>query len=102
MLLTSILSIITFRTLPGLNKILNEINLATKGTTKIETKMSYFIYTRIAIIVLVLIGLVSGEVLVLPEIGEGLSIYNGLFQITQVSLFIEIFIIIIGALILVA
>src|ERR1700761_990632 len=100
MLLTSILTIITFRTLPGLNKILNEIILATTGTTKIETKMSYTVYNRIAAIVLLLIGLVSGQVLGLPEIGEGLSVYNGLFQITQVSLFIEIFIVLIGALIL--
>lgn len=102
MLLTSILTIITFRTLPGLNKILNEIILTTNGTTKTETKMSYIIYTRIAAIVLLLIGLVSGQVLGFPEISEGISIYNGLLQITQVSLFIEIFIVIIGALILVA
>ena len=102
MLLTSILTIITFRTLPGLNKTLNEIISTTYGTNKIETKLSYVIYTRIAVVILLLIGLVSGEVLGLPEIGEGLTIYNGLFQITQVSLFIEIFIVIIGALILVA
>jgi len=102
MLLISIITIITFRTLPGLNKILNDLIKVTFETTKIETKMSYITYTRIAAVVLLLIGLVSGQVLGLPEIGEGLSIYNGLFQITQVSLFIEIFIVIIGALILVA
>ena len=102
MLTTSILTIITFRTLPELNKKLNEIISATYINKKIETKMSYIIYTRITAIVLLLIGIVSGQVLGLPQIGEGLSIYNGLFQITQVSLFIEIFIVIIGALILVA
>jgi NADH:ubiquinone oxidoreductase subunit 2 (subunit N) len=102
MLLLALLTIIIFSTLPGLNKIKTEINLATNGTTKTEPKLSYIIYTRIAAVVLLLIGLVSVQVLGLPEIGEGLSIYNGLFQVTQVSLFIEIFIVIVGALILVA
>ena len=102
MLLTSILTIITFRTLPGLNKILNEIILTNYGTKKIETKMNYVIYTRITAVILLLTALVSGQVLGFPEIEEGFSIYNGLFQVTQVSLFIEIFIVIIGALILVA
>jgi hypothetical protein len=101
MLLNLILSIITFRTLPGLNKTLNETISANFGTTKIETKMNYNIYTRIACVFLLLTGLTSGQGLALPELGEGFTIYNGLFQITQVSLFIEIFIVIIGALILV-
>jgi hypothetical protein len=64
--------------------------------------MSYIIYTRIVAIALLLTGLVSSQFLVLYPLGEGISIYNGLFQITQISLFIEIFIVIIGALILVA
>lgn len=102
MLLLTILIIITFRTLPGLNKNLNEIILANYGTTTIETKISFVIYSRMAVIVLVLIALISGQVLVYPELGEGWSIYNDLFQVTQVSLSIEIFIVLIGALILVA
>jgi hypothetical protein len=102
MLLNLILTLITFRTLPELNKKLNETISGNYGTTKIETKISYIIYTRITAVVLLLTGLVSGQVLSLPEIDEGLTIYNGLFQITQVSLFIEIFIVIIGALILLA
>jgi hypothetical protein len=102
MLLNLILTLITFRTLPELNKNLNETLSENYGTTKIETKMSYVIYTRIAAVVLILTGLVSGQVLGIPELGEGFTIYNGLFQITQVSLFIEIFIVLIGALILLA
>lgn len=102
MLLNFLLTIITFRTLPGLNKILNETISINNGTTIIETKMSYIIYTRIVAIGLLLTGLVSRQFLVLYPLGEGISIYNGLFQITQISLFIEIFIVIIGALILVA
>jgi hypothetical protein len=58
MLLNFLLTIITFRTLPGLNKILNETISINNGTTKIETKMSYIIYTRIVAIVLLLTGLV--------------------------------------------
>lgn len=107
MLLLSILTIITFRTLPVLNKKLNEIilvNYGTEGTAmhKIETKMNYIIYTRITAIILLLTGVVSAQLLNLPEIEEGFSIYNGLFQVTQISLFIEIFMVIIGALILMA
>jgi hypothetical protein len=102
MLLLLILTIITFRTLPELNKKLNETILANYPTTKIETKMNYVIYTRIAVVALLLNGLVSGAVLELSPLGEGVTIYNELFQITQVSLFMEIFIVIIGALILVA
>lgn len=71
MLLISILIIITFRTLPGLNKNLNNIILATYGTIKIATKLSFIVYSRIATIILILIGLNSAEVLLLPEIGEG-------------------------------
>ena len=86
-----------------INKKLNETILANYGTTiKIETKMNYIIYTRIAAIALLLNGLISGAVLELSSLYDGVIIYNGLFQITQVSLFIEIFIVIIGALILVA
>ena len=59
MLLNFILTIITFRTLPGLNKILNETISANYGTTIIETKMSYVIYTRIGAVVLLLTGIVS-------------------------------------------
>jgi hypothetical protein len=64
--------------------------------------LSYTVYTRIASVVLLLISLVSSQLLGLTQIGEGLSIFNGLFQITQVSLFLEIFISIIGALIVLA
>ena len=102
MLLLLILTIITFRTLPGLNKQLNETISANYTNTRIETKMNYVIYTRIAVISLILIGLISGTVLELYSLNEGVTIYNDLFQITQVSLFMEIFIVIIGGLILLA
>jgi hypothetical protein len=104
MLLISLLITITVRTLPGLNYKFNEVFLLpiSTSTTKIETKLSYTVYTRIASVVLLLISLVSSQLLGLTQIGEGLSIFNGLFQITQVSLFLEIFISIIGALIVLA
>lgn len=59
MLLNLIATTITFRTLPGLNKVLNEPNSVNYGTTIIETKMNYIIYTRIAAVVLLLTVLVS-------------------------------------------
>jgi len=64
--------------------------------------MNYIIYTRIAAVALILTGLASGQVLELSPLDEGVILYNGLFQITQVSLFIEVFIVIIGATLLVA
>jgi hypothetical protein len=64
MLLLLILTIITFRTLPELNKKLNETILANYPTTKIETKMNYVIYTRIAVVALLLNGLVLMQDLV--------------------------------------
>ncbi|CAK5273031.1 unnamed protein product, partial [Mycena citricolor] len=70
------------------------------------TKKSFIFYTRTSVIGLLLTALVTlhggGTVLGQPQIGEGISIYNGLFQITQISIFIEIFILVIGALILVS
>ena len=87
-LLLSILTIIIFRTLPGLNKILNEIILANYGNSelnKIETKLNYVIYTRITVVILLLTALVSGQVLGIPEIEEGFSICIGLLQETQKS-----------------
>ena len=86
MLLTSIKFIITFSTLLGLNKKFNENILATYRTNKNEPKISFINYNRIAVIVLLLIVLVSGPVFVLPEIAKGWSIYNDLFQVTQVIL----------------
>ena len=89
MLLNFILTIITFRTFPGLNKLLNETISTNYGSTNIETKMNYIIYTRIAAIVLLLTGIVSGQVLVLPCIGEGISIYNGLLNLFGALLLIS-------------
>ena len=100
MLLITLLSIILFSTLPVLKNKLNEPILVWYGNTKIETKLNYVVYSRFAIGVLLTISLMTYEVLNVSEINEGLSIYNGLLQITPISLFMELFITFIGALIL--
>jgi|KBSMisStaDraftv2_1062788.scaffolds.fasta_scaffold120102_2 formate hydrogenlyase subunit 3/multisubunit Na+/H+ antiporter MnhD subunit len=100
MLLISILTLITLRSLPGLNKNLNEMFLKNYGTNKIKIKMSYIFYTRITAVILILTAFISAQFLSLPELNEGFAIYNGLFLVNQINLIIEIFILIVGALIL--
>jgi hypothetical protein len=100
MLLITLLSTILFSTLPVLKKKLNEPISIWYENIKIETKLNYVLYSRNAIGVLFIIALMSYENLNLLEINEGLSIYNGLLQITPISIFMEFFIALIGALIL--
>lgn len=100
MLLLSIIIIIMLRSFNGLNKNLNENIFKNFGTNKFEVKMSYIFFTRITAIILILTAIVSAQVFKLSELDEGFSIYNGLLQVNQINLFIEIFVLIIGAIIL--
>ena len=69
MLLQLITTTIFFRTLPGLNKVLNEPNSVNYGTTIIETKISYF-YTRIVAVILLLLLIVLASIHVLDSYYE--------------------------------
>jgi|SRR6266849_2904740 len=100
MLLISILTIITLRTLPGLNKNLNEIVLPNYATNYIESRMSHIFYTRVSAVILILTALVSGQFLGFSELEEGFSIYNGYFHVNNITIFTEIFILLMGVLIL--
>jgi NADH-ubiquinone oxidoreductase chain 2 len=85
MIFTSILILIVAKALPSINKNLSPI---------------YF--TRISAIIFLYAGVLSLNTLYIQSIGSGIGIYSGLFQITQVSILIEIFLLLIGSLILIA
>lgn len=85
MIFISILTLIVAKALPSLNNNLSSI---------------YF--TRISAIIFIYAGVLSFNSLYIQSIGSGIGIYSGLFHITQVSQLIEIFLLIVGSLILIA
>lgn len=85
MIFTSILILIVAKALPSINRNLSSI---------------YF--TRISAIIFMYAGVLSLNTLYIQSIGSGIGIYSGLFQITQVSVLIESFLLIIGSLILIS
>lgn len=85
MVLLSILILIVVKALPFLN-----------------LKISPIIFTRISAIIFIYVGVLSFNTLYLQSIGSGIGIYSGLFHVTTISQFIEVFILIIGSLILIS
>jgi NADH-ubiquinone oxidoreductase chain 2 len=85
MIFISILTLIVAKALPSLYRNLSSI---------------YF--TRISAIIFIYAGVLSFNTFYIQSIGSGIGLYSGLFQITQVSVLIEIFFLFIGFLILIA
>lgn len=85
MIFISILTLIVAKAIPSLN-----INLSS----------AYF--TRISTIVFIYAGVLSFNTLNIQSIGSGIGIYSGLFQVTVITQFMEVFLLIIGSLILIA
>jgi NADH-ubiquinone oxidoreductase chain 2 len=85
MIFISVLTLIVAKALPSLSRNLSSI---------------YF--TRISAIIFVYAGVLSFNTFYIQSIGSGIGLYSGLFQITQVSVLIEVFFLIIGFLILIA
>jgi NADH-ubiquinone oxidoreductase chain 2 len=85
MIFISILTLIVAKALPSLN-----------------IKLSPVYFTRISAIIFLYAGALSFNTLYIQSIGSGIGIYSGLFHVTQVSQLIEIFILVIGSLILIA
>jgi NADH-ubiquinone oxidoreductase chain 2 len=83
MIFISILTLIVAKALPLLNKQISSIH-----------------FTRIASIIFIYTGAITLNCLYIQSIGSGIGIYSGLFHITQISQLIEIFLFIIGGLIL--
>nr|YP_010555492.1 NADH dehydrogenase subunit 2 [Ramaria rubella]UYR22241.1 NADH dehydrogenase subunit 2 [Ramaria rubella] len=67
-----------------------------------NTQITPIFFTRIAALVFIYAGVLSFNALYIQSIGSGIGIYSGLFQVTYYSLFIETFIYIVGAFILVS
>jgi len=84
MIFISILTLIVAKALPLLNN-----------------KISSIHFTRIASIIFIYTGAITLNCLYIQSIGSGIGIYSGLFHITQISQLIEIFLFIIGGLILI-
>lgn len=63
-------------------------------------KISSVHFTRISAIILLLSGILSFNILYIQSIGSGIGIYSGLFQITNINQTIELFLLIIGSIIL--
>nr|YP_009517213.1 NADH dehydrogenase subunit 2 [Myochromella boudieri]AYE93133.1 NADH dehydrogenase subunit 2 [Myochromella boudieri] len=85
MIFISILTLIVAKAIPSLN---------------IHLSSAYF--TRISTIVFIYAGVLSFNTLNIQSIGSGIGIYSGLFQVTVISQFMEVFLLIIGSLILIA
>jgi NADH-ubiquinone oxidoreductase chain 2 len=64
-------------------------------------RISSIHFTRISAIILLLSGILSLNILYIQSIGSGIGIYSGLFQITNISQTIELFLLIIGFIILI-
>jgi NADH-ubiquinone oxidoreductase chain 2 len=85
MIFISILTLIVAKALPSLN-----------------SKLSSVYFTRISAIVFIYAGVLSFNTLYIQSIGSGIGIYSGLFQVTVISQFIEVFLLFIGSIILIA
>uniref|UniRef100_UPI00315CEFBA NADH dehydrogenase subunit 2 n=1 Tax=Infundibulicybe hongyinpan TaxID=2486348 RepID=UPI00315CEFBA len=85
MIFISILTLIVAKALPSFN-----------------TNLSSVYFTRISAIIFIYAGALSFNSLYIQSIGSGIGIYSGLFHVTQVSQLIEVFLLIIGSLILIA
>src|SRR3954447_15047792 len=66
----------------------------------LSSKITSFQLNRVAIIVLLLSGVLAYHSMWLGQLGSGVGIFNGLFQVTSLSNGIVLFIYIVGSLIL--
>ncbi len=76
--------------------------IVAKALPYITNNLSSIYFTRISAIIFIYAGVLSFNTLYIQSIGSGIGIYSGLFNITQVSAMIEVFILIIASLILIA
>ena len=76
--------------------------IVAKALPSLYRNLSSIYFTRISAIIFVYAGVLSFNTFYIQSIGSGIGLYSGLFQITQVSVLIEVFFLIIGFLILIA
>jgi NADH-ubiquinone oxidoreductase chain 2 len=70
--------------------------------SSLKEKIHPIIFQRMSSIILIYAGALSLNALYIQSIGSGIGIYSGLFHVTFISQLLEIFIYIIGAVILIA
>jgi len=75
--------------------------IVAKALPVINTNLSTIHFTRISSLVLFLSAILSLQILKIESIGNGIGLYSGLFHISQITVFFEIFILIIGGIILI-
>jgi NADH-ubiquinone oxidoreductase chain 2 len=85
MIFISILILIVAIALPSFNK-----------------QISPILFTRISSIIFLYAGALSFNALYIQSIGSGIGIYSGLFHVTIISQFLEVFLLILGSLILIS
>lgn len=85
MIFISILILIVAIALPSFNK-----------------QLSPILFTRISSIIFLYAGALSFNALYIQSIGSGIGIYSGLFHVTIISQLLEVFLLIIGSLILIS
>jgi NADH-ubiquinone oxidoreductase chain 2 len=93
MIILSILSIIVAISLQPVNN--NPlVSLARRDT------ITPILFARLSSIIFIYSGILNYNVLYFDKMDTGIGIYNGYYQVTPISLSIEIFMFIIGAIIL--
>src|SRR5918911_1611511 len=76
--------------------------IVAKALPSLYNNLSSTYFTRISAIIFIYAGVLSFNTFYIQSIGSGIGLYSGLFQITQVSVLIEVFFLLIGFLILIA
>jgi NADH-ubiquinone oxidoreductase chain 2 len=78
------------------------ILLVAKALPFISSHVSNIYFTRISTMVFIYAGVLSFNTFYIQSIGSGIGIYSGLFHITNISVLIEFFLLLIGSIILIA
>ena len=68
----------------------------------INQNIRNFLYTRISSIIFIYAGALSLNAFYIQSIGSGIGVYSGLFQVTTISQLLDVFILLIGSLILIS
>ena len=68
----------------------------------LKQNLSPILLLRISTIIMIYAGAISLNALYIQSIGSGMGIYSGLFQVTTVTQFFDLFISLIGSLIFLA
>ena len=76
--------------------------IVAKALPSFYHNLSSTYFTRISAIIFIYAGVLSFNTFYIQSIGSGIGLYSGLFKITQVSVLIEVFFLLIGFLILIA